>query len=172
MAAREALAMAKELELPDLQANALNTIGLARVLTDDFAGISDMEESLRLALEQGSLDEIARTYNNLGGAYTIEGLDRGGLADVRGPARTSMNGSACPPTGRKYRSWVTITSAAAGTERRSGGPTTSWMKGLPSLMEAGVRLVEGSKYASPATTSAGAASDFGSRARGCPWTEV
>ena len=73
VAAREALAIAEELELPDLEANALNTIGLARVLADDFAGISDMEESLRLALEQGSLDEIARTYNNLGGAYAIEG---------------------------------------------------------------------------------------------------
>ena len=53
VAAREALALAQELELPDLQANTLNTIGLARVLTDDFAGISDMEESLRLALRAG-----------------------------------------------------------------------------------------------------------------------
>ena len=103
MAAREALALAQELELPDLEANALNTIGLARVLTDDFAGISDMEESLRLALEQGSLDVIARTYNNLGGAYTIEG--RTEEASEMFVAQLDIyERFGLPPTGQKHRS--------------------------------------------------------------------
>jgi class 3 adenylate cyclase/tetratricopeptide (TPR) repeat protein len=74
---RQALAMADELALGELRGNALNTIGMARMSFGDFAGIDDLEESLRLALEHGSPIEISRTYNNLGVMSLIAGrVDR------------------------------------------------------------------------------------------------
>ena len=71
--AGRALAMSEELGLSELQAHALNTIGLARVLTGDLAGIEDLENSLRLALEHASPFEIGRIYNNLDSGYLAAG---------------------------------------------------------------------------------------------------
>jgi hypothetical protein len=51
----------------------LNTLGMARMSFGDFAGMDDLEESVRLALEHGSPMEIARTYNNLGVMCMIAG---------------------------------------------------------------------------------------------------
>ena len=73
---REALALAEELALYDLWANALNTIGMARVGLDDFGGLEDLEGSLRLALEHCSPFELGRIYNNLGWAYVAAGRVR------------------------------------------------------------------------------------------------
>ena len=73
---REALALAEELALTELQANALNTIGMARVGLDDFGGLEDLEGSLRLALEHCSPFELGRIYNNLGWAYVAAGRVR------------------------------------------------------------------------------------------------
>jgi tetratricopeptide (TPR) repeat protein len=73
---REALALAEELALYDLRANALNTIGMARVGLDDFGGLEDLEASLRLALEHCSPFELGRIYNNLGWAYVAAGRVR------------------------------------------------------------------------------------------------
>jgi tetratricopeptide (TPR) repeat protein len=71
---REALALAEELALYDLWANALNTIGMARVGLDDFGGLEDLEGSLRLALEHCSPFELGRVYNNL--AFALAGAGR------------------------------------------------------------------------------------------------
>ena len=57
---REALALATSLGLEELRAHALNTIGLGRMGLDDFGGIEDLEESLRLVLEHGTPFEITR----------------------------------------------------------------------------------------------------------------
>ena len=70
---REALALAEELALNELRANALNTIGMARVGLDDFGGLEDLEESLRLALEHCSPFELGRIYNNLACAFVAAG---------------------------------------------------------------------------------------------------
>jgi class 3 adenylate cyclase/tetratricopeptide (TPR) repeat protein len=71
--AQEALGMAEELELDELRASALHAIGLARLWRDDFGGIDDLEESLRLMLAHGSPFEICRIYLNVGVAYEMVG---------------------------------------------------------------------------------------------------
>jgi tetratricopeptide (TPR) repeat protein len=72
-AGREALALAEELGLTELRANALNTIGMARVGLDDFGGLDDLDQSLRLAVEHSSPFELGRIYNNLGWGYVAAG---------------------------------------------------------------------------------------------------
>jgi class 3 adenylate cyclase/tetratricopeptide (TPR) repeat protein len=61
---REALAMAEELHLDDLRANALNNIGSARVRSGDLGGIADLEESIAIAEVADPL-EVMRGYGNL-----------------------------------------------------------------------------------------------------------
>jgi class 3 adenylate cyclase/tetratricopeptide (TPR) repeat protein len=70
---REAFALATSLGLGELRAHALNTIGLGRMSLDDSGGIEDLEQSLRLVLEQGTPFEITRVYNNLGWGYVYAG---------------------------------------------------------------------------------------------------
>jgi class 3 adenylate cyclase/tetratricopeptide (TPR) repeat protein len=60
---RDADAMAEELELADLQANVLNTIGVARVLSGDVEGFEDMEKSVAIAPPHSY--ERLRALNNL-----------------------------------------------------------------------------------------------------------
>jgi len=71
--ARDALALAAELGLEELGANALATIGLARCNQGDYEGLDDLEESVRYAERHGSPDEILRGYNNLGWCYVKAG---------------------------------------------------------------------------------------------------
>src|SRR5579884_501200 len=61
---REALALAEALELRELQARALNTIGICRVNDDDPGGSRDLERSIALA-EGVSVVEQSRAINNL-----------------------------------------------------------------------------------------------------------
>jgi predicted ATPase/class 3 adenylate cyclase len=61
----EALAMAETLELPEIQAHALNNIGIAKSSLGDYsAGTADLERSIEIALAVKS-PEAARGYNNL-----------------------------------------------------------------------------------------------------------
>jgi tetratricopeptide (TPR) repeat protein len=83
---REALALAEELALNELRANALNTIGHARVGLDDFGGLDDLQESLSLALEHCSPFELGRIYNNLAWAYVAAGR----LPEARGTFETRL----------------------------------------------------------------------------------
>jgi class 3 adenylate cyclase/tetratricopeptide (TPR) repeat protein len=64
-AARAAMAIAEELGLDDLRADALNRIGLARATTGDRGGIGDLERSIEIAEESNSPESI-RGYFNLG----------------------------------------------------------------------------------------------------------
>jgi class 3 adenylate cyclase len=63
--AREALALAEALDLPDVQANALITLGTATLFAGDASGPSDIERGLRVALEHGALSAAGRGYSNL-----------------------------------------------------------------------------------------------------------
>ncbi|HSL64546.1 MAG TPA: AAA family ATPase, partial [Gaiellaceae bacterium] len=63
-AGREALAMAEQLGLRELTAHALNNIGTARVAAGDDRGIADLERSIEIAEEIGSI-EASRGYINL-----------------------------------------------------------------------------------------------------------
>jgi class 3 adenylate cyclase/tetratricopeptide (TPR) repeat protein len=60
---READAMAEDLGLADLQANVLNTIGVARVQSGDIGGFEDMEKSIAIAPPHSY--ERMRALNNL-----------------------------------------------------------------------------------------------------------
>jgi class 3 adenylate cyclase/tetratricopeptide (TPR) repeat protein len=62
---RSALAMAEELGLEELCANALGTLGVARSESGDIAGVQDLERSLELAHRSNS-PETVRAYLNLG----------------------------------------------------------------------------------------------------------
>jgi class 3 adenylate cyclase/tetratricopeptide (TPR) repeat protein len=66
---REALAMAKSLRLDELRASALNNIGTIRARRGDLEGLSDLQESVRLAVCSNSPAEISRAYNNLAVAF-------------------------------------------------------------------------------------------------------
>jgi predicted ATPase/class 3 adenylate cyclase len=61
----EALALAEDLGIPELQAHALNNIGVAKYQLGDESGLADLERSIEIALEVQS-PEAARAYNNLG----------------------------------------------------------------------------------------------------------
>jgi class 3 adenylate cyclase/tetratricopeptide (TPR) repeat protein len=69
---RAALAQAGELELPDLCAHALVTIGVSRVATGDTDGVADLERAVALARQAGSAEgvraclNLASTLANLG----------------------------------------------------------------------------------------------------------
>jgi class 3 adenylate cyclase/tetratricopeptide (TPR) repeat protein len=62
---REALAMAEELGIDELCANALNTIGVARAETGDLGGVQDLERSVTLA-RTGIFPDSVRAFLNLG----------------------------------------------------------------------------------------------------------
>ena len=64
---REALAMAEELGLEELQAHALDNIGVARIGLGDNGGIADLERSIEIADRINSI-ESARAYGNLASA--------------------------------------------------------------------------------------------------------
>jgi predicted ATPase/class 3 adenylate cyclase len=61
----EALAMAEALGLEELQAHALDNIGVAKINLEDLTGLDDLERSVEIAVAARS-PEAARAYNNLG----------------------------------------------------------------------------------------------------------
>ncbi len=75
--AEAALAMADELELDELRAHALTTIGMVKNSAGDSSGVADMERALELALEIGS-PIAATTLNNMAvEAFVVGDLRRG-----------------------------------------------------------------------------------------------
>jgi class 3 adenylate cyclase/tetratricopeptide (TPR) repeat protein len=70
---KEALRLAEELELVDLQALALNNIGVARCQRGDFEGLADLERSVILAEEIRDPWHAVRGYANLAGMLGAQG---------------------------------------------------------------------------------------------------
>jgi class 3 adenylate cyclase/tetratricopeptide (TPR) repeat protein len=68
----EALAMAKELELEDVEANVLSTIGVARETIGDTSGRRDLGRGIEIAEAIGSPEAI-RGYNNLASTHAAVG---------------------------------------------------------------------------------------------------
>ena len=60
---REALAMAGALGLDEIRAHALNNIGLARVTLGDRDGVRDLEQSVEISDETGSLESVRGRLN-------------------------------------------------------------------------------------------------------------
>jgi DNA-binding SARP family transcriptional activator/predicted ATPase len=71
--AREALALAEALDLHEIQAQALITLGSARSLAGEIGGASDIERGLQIALEHNALAAAQRGYNNLASVSHREG---------------------------------------------------------------------------------------------------
>ena len=84
--AESALESADRLQLLELKAHALNTIGLGRVLAGEADGVEVLEESLHIAREHGSLYELGRIYNNLDVSYLLVGR----IEDARAVAEEHM----------------------------------------------------------------------------------
>ena len=61
---REALAMATALGLEEVRAHALDNVGSARVGLGDAGGMNDLEQSVQISDETGSIESL-RGYNNL-----------------------------------------------------------------------------------------------------------
>jgi class 3 adenylate cyclase/tetratricopeptide (TPR) repeat protein len=61
---REALAMAEQLGLDELRADALDVIGMARVDSGDTGGIGDLEQSLAIAVRANAPVAICRAQTN------------------------------------------------------------------------------------------------------------
>jgi tetratricopeptide (TPR) repeat protein len=69
---REAVALADELDLPDLRINALSSVGSARANGGDQGGLDDLERAFALGIAANS-PEAARTAVNLGVSYFLLG---------------------------------------------------------------------------------------------------
>ena len=77
---REALEMATMLGLDEIRAHAVNNIGTSRVGMGDREGLRDLEESIAIAEQIGSIESL-RSYNNLfAGFATLGELDRAASA--------------------------------------------------------------------------------------------
>ena len=69
---REAIELARRLDLPEIEAHALNNVGSARGFAGDAAGMNEVEQGLQIALTINS-PEAARAYNNLAAATALRG---------------------------------------------------------------------------------------------------
>jgi len=63
--AQRALKLAEPLGRRDIMSHALNNLGTARLIGDDPAGWDDLERSLKIALDDGHQEHVARAYTNL-----------------------------------------------------------------------------------------------------------
>ncbi|MGH2539113.1 MAG: ATP-binding protein [Actinomycetota bacterium] len=82
---RQALEMARALEFRDLEANALNNIGSARIALGDRGGFEELESSVAIAEAAASPWDVVRGYINLGAMSHIVG-------DLRGARRFRKSG--------------------------------------------------------------------------------
>jgi class 3 adenylate cyclase/tetratricopeptide (TPR) repeat protein len=84
-AGEEALAIAEELDLDEVKASVLDTIGVSRVNEGDMSGIQDIERSIEIALAANSA-ECVRGYTNLSATLlaSVGDLERGIEADAEG----------------------------------------------------------------------------------------
>src|SRR4029077_5375449 len=60
-----AIALANELDLPEVIAHALNNVGSSRAAMGDENGFDLLQESLSMSLELGLEDHVSRAYVNL-----------------------------------------------------------------------------------------------------------
>jgi len=100
--ARQALAMAEELDLAELQAQSLDNLGLSRLNSGDLEGFRDLERSIEIADAINSV-ESARAYGNMASS----------LADM----------------GELERSWKMLAEARRRAERFGLEDWLLWLRG-------------------------------------------
>jgi class 3 adenylate cyclase/tetratricopeptide (TPR) repeat protein len=138
----EALAMAEDLGLLELQAHALVNIGTARVNTGDAAGLEDLERAIEIASAAGSSD-VARASNNLAvSVWFLGDLRRGHELMERAVADSSRLGLASLfRFSRNVQLWFLF---RIGRWDDALGPTEEFLAacdaGVPHYHEGGMRL--------------------------------
>jgi len=65
----KAIKLARKLNNPEIEINALTNIGIAKMFTNDDTGETILKESLSLSLQKGFDENASRTYLNLGSKY-------------------------------------------------------------------------------------------------------
>jgi len=60
-----AIALSRSLRNREIEAHALNNVGTARAQIGEGEGLAEIEQSLRIALEEGLEEHVARAYTNL-----------------------------------------------------------------------------------------------------------
>ena len=92
-AATSAVALAREIEDVEIEADALVTLGCARVSLGDPTGVEDLEHALGLVGHRGRV--ASRALNNLGWAYSVIGdLSRALRVSEENAARATEEGDA------------------------------------------------------------------------------
>jgi hypothetical protein len=148
----EAVALGERLGLPEPVANALCTVGVARYLAGDAAGITDQEKALQLARRE-KLTALPRVANNLANTLQEEGELRRSYAlmdeavtAAKPAGGTSLHALAPEPEAAlracNQGDWELALSVADGvldqTPRRSG-PWEAQLRGLRTWL----RLLQG-----------------------------
>ena len=89
--AQSAVALAREIEDTEIEADALVTFGCGRVSLGDPTGVRDLEQALELVGHRGRV--AARALTNLGWAYSVIGdLEQALRASERSAARSAEEG--------------------------------------------------------------------------------
>jgi|GEM_PF-1922904 tetratricopeptide (TPR) repeat protein len=71
----KALAMAEKLSVPEIQANAHQTLAFLLPITRKEEIVEHFQKSLKISIENGCIEETCRAYNNLGYLYIAIGGD-------------------------------------------------------------------------------------------------
>jgi class 3 adenylate cyclase/tetratricopeptide (TPR) repeat protein len=138
----EALAMAEELDVPELQAHALNNIGASKYNRGDPDGLPTIERAVEIAVAIRSVD-TPRAYNNLAWCVASGGDLRrmGAELDEAIAASERMGIATLARFTRNMRSWQLF---RTGAWDEALGPTEEFLAaceaGTPHYHEPGMRL--------------------------------
>ena len=100
----KAIKLARKLNNPEIEINALTNIGIAKMFTYDDTGETILKESLRLSLQKGFDENASRTYLNLGlkylsrrnleiaNKYYTEGIEHSNEKDLDNYWRSMLGG--------------------------------------------------------------------------------
>ena len=154
---REALAMAEQLGLDELQAHALNSIGISRMILGDLGGTEDLERALAIAVER-NLPESARVYGNLAEVVSNHLGDLGRAFELRAEGRRVAERFGLEPVIRFQRGelavecywtgrWDEGLELADGMLSEAEAGSTSYMDSICRLVRGRIGLARGDRGA-------------------------
>lgn len=128
----QALAMARELNLPIVVGGTLNTLGMARIALGEVeTGESLLREAIRLAREHEDIDDLGTAYSNLADLLSLAGRTTDALAVIEeGLSEVQKH------FGQSF-TWMVLTHSLLAFEagrwddaRASEGPAIRWLEGV------------------------------------------
>ncbi|HUB75944.1 MAG TPA: LuxR C-terminal-related transcriptional regulator, partial [Solirubrobacteraceae bacterium] len=155
-----ALAAAREAGEPCVAGEVLNTIGMARIVLGDVTdGEAQLREAMRIAREQGDIDDLGTAYANLADLLSLAGRTDDALVVVREGLEQM------PGWVTRLRGWLEMTLSMlafeAGdwdTARSQTGPAPSTLAGVMLIFrhmrDAEIALGDGDEQAAAASLSA------------------